>query len=102
MPTIEFAGNEFGPATSAEVTGRAHLVDVCDVAGAPVLFSCRSASCGTCRVEILAGGELLDDPGKDEIDVLEIFGAPPTHRLACQVVVRPGPGTVRLRMVPND
>jgi ferredoxin len=99
MATIEFEGNMLGPAVSAETVGRAQLVDVCDEARAPVPFSCRSASCGTCRVEVIAGGDLLEHARQDEIDVLEIFAAPPTHRLACQVVIRPGPGSVRLRMV---
>lgn len=99
MATIELEENWLGPAVRAETVGRAQLVDVCDETHAPVPFSCRSASCGTCRVEVLAGGELLEHARQDELDVLDIFAAPPTHRLACQVVVRPGPGLVRLRIV---
>lgn len=77
------------------------LVDICDEARAAVVFSCRSASCGTCRVEVLEGADLLEPPKRDELDVLEIFASPPTHRLACQTVGRPGPGRVHLRWV-ND
>lgn len=101
MPTFEFSGNELGPAAMADIEAGGPLIDVCDQARAPVLFSCRSASCGTCRVDVLEGADLLAPPGRDELDVLEIFASPRTHRLACQAVARPGPGLIRLRWV-ND
>ena len=41
------------------------LVDFCDELRAPIPFSCRSASCGTCRMEILEGTELLEPPRDD-------------------------------------
>jgi len=97
MPRIEFAANEFGPAVAVDLPDGGALVDVCDDAHAPVPFSCRSASCGTCRVEVLAGAALLEPPKRDELEVLDIFTAAPTHRLACQAVVRAGPGLVVLR-----
>jgi ferredoxin len=59
MPVVEFTGNEWGAelASNADASGR--LVDICDSSGAPVAFSCRSASCGTCRVDVLEGLDLI-------------------------------------------
>jgi ferredoxin len=95
MPTIEILANDLGPAVVVDAEGP--LVDICDDARAPIDFSCRSASCGTCLVEVLTGADLLAPPAPDEREVLHIFDAPPTHRLACQAIVQPGPGLVQLR-----
>lgn len=100
MPTIEFLASPLRPAVTAEAEGP--LIDVCDDARAPVELSCRSASCGTCRVEVLAGADLLEPPRDDELEVLRLFAAPPQQRLACQAAARPGPGLVRLRWVGGD
>jgi ferredoxin len=105
MPTFLFDGNEIGPPVSMEAEEGGPLLDICDEAGAAVLFSCRSASCGTCRVEVLEGADRLEPPKQDENEVLEMFtpmsplpGRPVT-RLACQAVARPGPGVIHLRWV---
>ncbi|HZU82867.1 MAG TPA: 2Fe-2S iron-sulfur cluster-binding protein [Polyangiaceae bacterium] len=75
------------------------LVDICDEHQAPVPFSCRGASCGTCRVDVLEGVELLEPPRDDELEVLDLFGDDPTRRrLACQA--RVGACTGRLRVRP--
>jgi ferredoxin len=97
MPTIEIVASAAGPAVRVDAAGP--LLDVCDDARAPVEFSCRGASCGTCRVDVLAGAELLEPPGADELEVLRLAGATRQQRLACQAVVRAGRGTVRLRWV---
>jgi 2Fe-2S ferredoxin len=74
------------------------LVDVCDERCAPVPFSCRGATCGTCRIDVLEGAELLADPSEEELDVLAVFGdAPEKRRLACQAIVLPGGGRIRVR-----
>jgi len=99
MPTIEFAANDLGPAVSVEASGGDRLLDVCDDARAPVAFSCRSASCGTCRVEVTSGASLLEPPRRDEIEVLELFAATKSERLACQAVIRGGPGLIKLRWI---
>jgi adenylate cyclase len=99
MPTLVFDGNELGPPIAAEAEGGGRLLDVCDDVRAPVGLSCRDARCGTCRIEVVAGADLLAPPAQDEIEVLEAAGAPPSHRLACQAIVRPGPGVIRLRWV---
>lgn len=74
------------------------LADLCDTAGSPVEFSCRSADCGTCLIVVLEGeGELM--PARlDERAVLDALEAPRAHRLACQAVMRPG--VARMRVAP--
>ncbi len=95
MPTVEFFDPRDGRTLHVE-TDACRLIDVCDEAAAPILFSCRSATCGVCRVEVEAGAELLAPPSDDERETLELFDAAPTQRLACQVVIREGAGRVRL------
>lgn len=71
----------------ADVEPGTRLVDVTDDhPETSVQYSCRAATCGTCRVEVLEGGEALSEPEADELDVLEIFGDDPKRvRLCCQV-----------------
>jgi ferredoxin len=79
----------------------ARLLDLCDEKSAGVPFSCRSASCGTCRVDVLEGADFLEPAADEELDVLDLFGDDPKRcRLACQVRVRQGDG--RLRVRPAD
>jgi ferredoxin len=75
-------------AFECEVKPGTALVDTCDEhPEAEVPFSCRSASCGTCRVRVKKGAELLSKAKDDELDVLEVFGDGKDVRLCCQVVV---------------
>jgi len=101
MPTITIDENELGPAVRAHAPEGGRLIDVCDEARAPVAFSCRSASCGTCRVAVLEGASLLEPPRPDELEVLQIFCAGGDERLACQAVIKPLPGLIKLRWI-ND
>lgn len=81
------------------------VLDACDDLGAPILFSCRTASCGVCRVQVEEGAKSFTHPSPDELEVLEIFEASPGERLACQLVVETGGGSIRLRAVepvPKD
>jgi 2Fe-2S ferredoxin len=97
MPVIVF---ECPGLPLLEVTspGGARLVDLCDEKCAGVPFSCRSASCGTCRVDVLEGAELLEPAEDEELEVLDLFGDDPARcRLACQIRVRPGDGRLRVR-----
>ncbi|HBQ19860.1 MAG: 2Fe-2S iron-sulfur cluster-binding protein [Sandaracinaceae bacterium] len=62
------------------------LVDVCDDhPEAEVPFSCRSASCGTCRCFVREGADALSKAEDDELDVLEVFGDGDDVRLCCQI-----------------
>jgi ferredoxin len=98
MPQVHIEGGVFGPTVVSEEPSGGRLVDICDDTQAAVPFSCRGASCGTCRVDILEGADLVDPPDANEREILELFGDPPARRLACVVRVRPGSGRLRLRV----
>lgn len=101
MPLIVFESPD-SPSATVEVNAPdgARLIDLCDERNAPVPFSCRSASCGTCRIDVLEGADLLEAPRDEELDVLDIFGdTPGKRRLACQARAVPGGGRVRVRPV---
>jgi ferredoxin len=80
----------------ADVPIGERLIDVCDELQAPILFSCRTASCGVCRVHVREGAKTFTHPTADETEVLEIFEASPGERLACQLVIHYAAGPVRL------
>src|SRR5882672_7036696 len=100
MPTVHFEGNIFGLDLVVEVPDGGALVDVCDKTVAPVPFSCRGATCGTCRVEVLQGADLFETPEPQEAELLEILGDTSHFRLACQAKLRKASGIVKLRI--ND
>ncbi len=101
MPLVIFESLEGGPPLAVEATSAGALVDLCDQELAPVPFSCRSACCGTCRVSILEGRELLEPAEEDELEVLAVFGDDPADvRLACQARLRAGAGRLRVRPAP--
>jgi len=102
MPRIVFIGLE-GESREADAPAGAALVDLCDEVNAPIPFSCRSASCGTCRLVVLEGAHLLAEAEDEELQVLDAFGqAPPDRRLACQAKLIAGPGLVRVRAARDD
>ena len=69
-----------------EANAGARLIDVTDEhPKADVPYSCRSASCGTCRVEVALGEDALLPPEDDELEVLQVFGDEPKVRLCCQL-----------------
>jgi len=78
------------------------LGDLCDDFGAPVPFSCRSATCGTCRIEVLEGDALLVPADEAERDLLATFpkAVLANVRLACQAVIRRGAGRLVVRPLP--
>ncbi|HWL86468.1 MAG TPA: 2Fe-2S iron-sulfur cluster-binding protein [Polyangiaceae bacterium] len=103
MPTVLFDYLDGSEPLRAEAPEGGSLADLCDRTDAPVPFSCRSANCGTCRIHVLEGGDLLLEAQDEELDVLDIFAvAPPAQRLACQAQMRPGAGTLRVRPVGDD
>jgi ferredoxin len=99
MPTIEFEGAGIASDKLVDVPEGGDLVDICDRILAPVAFSCRSASCGTCHIRVLEGAALLEPPNEAEADLLDLLDGPADSRLACQARVRPGPGKLRVRPV---
>lgn len=81
MATVRFEPSGF----EIEVTPGTRLVDVVDDhPESEVPFSCRSASCGTCRCEVLEGLDALAPAEDDEEEVLDIYGDAPHVRLCCQ------------------
>jgi ferredoxin len=82
---------------TAEVPDGGDLLTICDDVLAPIAFSCRSASCGTCHIIVFEGAELLEKPNSDEEDLLDLLDGPANSRLACQAYVKPGPGLIRIR-----
>jgi 2Fe-2S ferredoxin len=102
MPKVIFESKTAAPQI-VDVPEGGSLADLCDVTNAPIPFSCRSANCGTCRIEVLEGADGLLPPQDDELDVLDIFMvAPPRFRLACQSQMQPGNQTLRVRAVDED
>jgi len=102
MPTVTFESSDGKITKTIAAPEGAALADLCDDHEAPIPFSCRSASCATCHIEVLEGPEGLLPPESDERDVLEaIDSAPPKFRLACCAKLKPGAGTVRVR-AQND
>jgi ferredoxin len=97
VPKIEFLANSIGAAKVVDVPAGGELVDICDHYFAPIPFSCRSASCGTCHIEIVEGASLLEPPEEAEEELLDILGGDGATRLACQARVKAGPGLVRIR-----
>ena len=86
-----------------EVTPGTQFIDLTDKhPEAKVPFSCRSASCGTCRVRVTAGREAMAEPEDDELEVLEAFGNEADVRLCCQLRIEKDAAKVVLEVVdPN-
>jgi ferredoxin len=97
VPTIEFLPSPAGSGKRIEVPEGGSLLEICDEHLAPIPFSCRSATCATCQVDVLEGAELLEPPAPAEQDLLDLVAGPKTSRLACQAEVKPGTGLIRIR-----
>ncbi len=72
------------------------LLDLLDEVGSPIGFACRSATCGSCRVTVERGAELLEAPRASERETLLALGCGPATRLACQLRVSGATGEVHL------
>ncbi len=97
MPRVVFERTRF----ELDVPDGARVVDLADEHFMTGLrFACRHANCGVCRVEVTEGIERCEPADDDELQLTEgVFRDPPTVRLACQLRIQPGEGTVRLRVV---
>jgi ferredoxin len=95
MVTVELA-TPSGQSLTVGANAGDRLLDLFDEAAAPMMFSCRAASCGVCRVDVPKGGEILSPPDADERETLDAFGGPDSQRLACQIRIRGTTGLVRL------
>jgi ferredoxin len=99
VPRIEFLESALGRAKTVEAPEGGSLVDLCDEHYAPIPFSCRSATCGTCHVIVVEGMEHFEPPNDEEAELLAILRGPDKSRLACQAVLKSEAGVVRLRSV---
>jgi ferredoxin len=100
MATVRFEPSGF---EVSDITPGTRLVDVTDShPEAEVPYSCRSASCGTCRVKVVEGVAALSEPEDDEIDVLDIFGNEPGVRLCCQIKLAKDTARLVLRVVDPE
>lgn len=63
----------------------------------PISTGCSDGTCGTCRVVVLAGGDLLTPPTEHEARTKAANQVPDDERLGCQTLVL-GEG-VRVRIV---
>lgn len=98
MPEITFVSSDGSQKKTVSAPDGGALADLCDDHSAPIPFSCRSASCATCHIEVLEGAEALLPPEDEELDVLDaVCSQPPRFRLACQAKLKPGPGQVVVR-----
>lgn len=96
MPRIVFVP-PVGVGVEVDENGERALIDICDEQTAPVAFSCRSTTCGTCGVWVEEGQALLDPPGPVERSLQEKCGRD-GRRFACAMHVRSGKGVIRLRV----
>ncbi len=64
------------------------VVDACDRSGAPIDFSCRATCCSTCRVQVLAGSELLEAPDEMEQELITASGGAADVRYSCVLKIR--------------
>jgi ferredoxin len=84
MPEITFESSDGSQKKTVNAPDGGALADLCDDHAAPIPFSCRSASCATCHIEVL--------------DVLDaVCSKPPRFRLACCAKLRAGAGRVIVR-----
>jgi ferredoxin len=104
MSTVKlFTESTTGRVVEIDAPEGAALVDLCDEYDAPIPFSCRSASCGTCRIHVLEGAEHLSPAAEDELDLLDVFNhKPPLIRLTCQAKLMPGATTVRIKAFHDE
>lgn len=82
---------------SAEVEVGELLLDAGEKAGVEMEAGCFNCSCGTCVVEVVRGGEHLEEPTPEELDVLDQWSRDvEKYRLTCCVKVV-GEGEVVIR-----
>jgi len=83
MPRVTFIHSQ---GTTGVVAADLTLLDAAETLGFPLNHDCGgNASCTTCRVEVLAGGEHLSEIDFDEQDLLDREAlTEPYYRLGCQ------------------
>lgn len=83
LRALRFRPSDSSVTVEVAIGSEERLMDVIDAGEVPVPFGCRAGTCGTCRVEIEGGGEVLEPPDAHECWQLDrLVGA--SLRLACQ------------------
>jgi ferredoxin len=69
-----------------EIGADERLLDACDDAAPGVMpVACRAANCGSCRLQVVAGGEAFLPASARERSTLQQLGAADDERLGCQL-----------------
>jgi len=86
MPRITFIHSE---GKSGEVPENLTVLEAADMLGFPMEHDCGgNASCSTCRVEVMVGGEHLSEIDFEEQDLLDREALTESyHRLSCQAKI---------------
>lgn len=86
MPRITFVHSE---GKSGEVPENVSVLEAAELLGFPLEHDCGgNASCSTCRVEVMVGGEHLSEIDFEEQDLLDREAlTEPYHRLSCQAKI---------------
>ncbi len=86
MPRITFVHSE---GKSGEVPENVSVLEAAELLGFPLEHDCGgNASCSTCRVEVMVGGENLSEMDFEEQDLLDREAlTEPYHRLSCQAKI---------------
>lgn len=99
MPKLIVLETAIGPEKEVDLPDGGEMLDAADEHWLPIPFSCRSATCATCHIEVVEGAEHLEPPNDEERDLLDIVRGPANGRFACQVKIRAGAGVVRVRPI---
>jgi 2Fe-2S ferredoxin len=84
MPKIVFRDKN----VTIDVARGTSVLDAALDRGLSMYHTCGgNASCSTCRIRVLQGGELLSPIEDAESQVLDSFDLKPPHRLGCQAQV---------------
>ena len=76
---------------SIEVESGTTLLIAGERSGVEMEAGCFNCLCGTCVVEILSGGDHLEPPSAQELEVLDEWNKDPeTFRLACSARMKDG------------
>ncbi len=93
MVTVEWIDR----AMELSITAGDRLLDALDERPQTgMAFGCRSGHCGTCRVRIVEGIDLVRAAAPDERETLTALGAGADERLACQLRVDAEHGRLRI------
>jgi ferredoxin len=83
---------------SIEVEPGLSLLKAGQRAGVEMEAGCFNCLCGTCVVEILSGGDHLEPPTAQELEVLDEWNKDPDKfRLACSALTKEGSVIIRTK-----